>query len=588
MLITFLVTLPLVGAVVVVLIPARLAPGIRVIALVAAVSTLGLATLVVVEQARGTPGDTARVVFEAKIEEVLDQVAPARDDPQRQDLQAILHALPAAPSGKDVQLLSERVTLRGQTHLELYDAALEYALATTCPTAAQVRQVVLVPWIDRLGVNLFLGVDGLSLPLVWLASLLGVIVVLAAWHLEERAKQFHVLNLIVLAGLLGVLVSLDALVLVMAWSLVLVPAYFLLGAGDPRRGAAAMKYIIFGLIGSSLLLLVVLACFTTPADINTYNLLALTTLAGDGRSFTVGFQAVAFLVLLAACAIRLPIFPFHTWFPDAVDQAEPPVAMLLTGLAGLTGGYVLVRLGHALCPDVLGQSWAILLLGGLGLITMYHGALCAFAHTALPRRFAYAVISQLGLLLVGLASLTGHGLQGSLLHLCALSVTGPMLFLLVGLVHERTGSRDLTQQGGLATRMPLGSMLATLGLLSLVGVPGLAHGVAFLLIVLGGWSSYEEAQALSNDLPYLPRGLVVITLVGLVLTAGHILQATQRLFLGPAPPPPEERRPGELRLHEGLALVPLALLCLTLGLWPGLFLRLLGPAADAILGLVHR
>jgi NADH-quinone oxidoreductase subunit M len=416
-------------------------------------------------------------------------------------------------------------------------------------------------------------VDGLSLPLLLLTGLLGIICVYYSFNIEKGVKAYMALFLLLETGLLGVFSSLDFFLFYVFWEVVLLPMYFLIGFwGGPRRIYAAIKFFIYTLVGSVIMLVAMLALYFKYGH-DSFNLL---TLIGVSSTFDVEFQRWIFIALFAGFAIKVPIVPFHTWLPDAHVEAPTAVSMMLAGVLLKMGGYGFFRFSYTLAPEISHTRQFVMFIAVLGLINMVYGALCAMAQKDFKSLVAYSSISHMGYVLLGLAALTDQGIQGAALQMLNHGVSSAMMFLLVGVLYERAHHRNLDNFGGMGLQMPYYTGFATIGFFASLGLPGLNGFISEFLVFQGafhsGGSVNDAGFWTANSVVYgLPRWIVYCALPAIVLTAGYILWTIQRVYLG-TPKKEEYRHFPDLSLRETLTLIPLAVLCIWMGVQPQIVL----------------
>ncbi|TWT44084.1 NAD(P)H-quinone oxidoreductase chain 4 1 [Phycisphaerae bacterium RAS1] len=420
-------------------------------------------------------------------------------------------------------------------------------------------------------INYDVGVDGLSMPLVVLTTLITFLACLASWNFEQwktkrGLKGYLAMLLLLETGMLGVFVSLDFFLFYIFWEVMLLPMYFLIGIwGGPRKEYAAIKFFLFTLAGSVLILIVMLAFYFYPAvELRTFNILELASnariqaLFRDKATLFCGlpFAETMFVLLFIGFAIKLPVFPFHTWLPDAHVEAPTPISMILAGVLLKMGGYGFLRFCYPILPTAA-ESLAIA-LGVLGIINIIYGALCAMAQDDFKKLVAYSSISHMGYVLLGLASLTQAGFQGAMFQMIAHGISSPMCFFLVGVIYDRAHHREINRFGGLWLNMPVYGSMATLGFFASLGLPALCGFIGEIYAVFGAFDS----KALG---PYATL-FGILAASGAILTAAYILWMIQRVYLGPSKA--EYAGFGDADRREVAILAPMAALCVLLGVLP--------------------
>ena len=372
--------------------------------------------------------------------------------------------------------------------------------------------------IESLEVQYFLGVDGLSAPLVLLTGLLGMAAVFASWSIKHRVREYFVWLLILQTAVMGVFTALDFLLFFLLWELELVPMFFLISIwGSGRKEYSAMKFLIYTFLGSAFMLVGILAVFFMTGTFDMTRLPA--EIAAAAPIIPMG---VLFTLLFIAFAVKLPIFPLHTWLPDAHTDAPTAVSVMLAGVLLKMGGYGMIRVSVTMFPDTISDAAQALAI--LGVINVLYGAVVTLRQTDLKRLIAFSSISHMGYVLIGISAVSGSeastGLTGAAMQMFTHGTITGLMFLLVGLVYEKAHTRYIPDLGGLATRMPvLASAFLLAGLASL-GLPGTSGFVAEILVFLGAFPAWSWATALAA--------------FGIVITAGYILWMVQRTMFGPA------------------------------------------------------
>ncbi len=417
-----------------------------------------------------------------------------------------------------------------------------------------------VSWIPQLNVFYHLGVDGISLPMLIATGLLSFLACVASFGIEERVKEYFALYLLLETGMLGTFLALDLVLFYVFWEVVLVPMYFLIGVwGGPRKEYAAIKFFLYTLAGSIFMLLGILALYfaSTP---HTFDMLEL-----GQNTFALRFQQIIFLALFLGFAIKVPIFPFHTWLPDAHVEAPTPISVLLAAILLKMGTYGFFRISYPILPD--GARWFGPFMGILAVIGIVYGGFVAFAQKDFKKMVAYSSVSHMGFVLLGLAVFTKSAMLGALLQMFTHGLITGGLFLLVGVLYDRAHTRDLDAFGGLWAKMPVyGSILIFTALASL-GLPGLAGFVSEFLVLIGSFPVY--------------KWMAILACLGILLAAAYLLYMIQRVLLGPANP--KWAKLPDINAREIFTVVPLMILILAIGIYPKWILEYMTPAIDALL-----
>jgi NADH-quinone oxidoreductase subunit M len=434
-------------------------------------------------------------------------------------------------------------------------------------------------WIPQINARYHIGLDGMSLPLFVLSLLVSFLCLIYIWwHVPApgKPKAFIALVLLLETGMTGTFVALDLVLFFIFWELVLVPMYFMIGIwGGPRREYAAVKFFLYTLFGSIFMLLGFLALWINsggPSD-GTFDIVALAQQGVGGSSL---FQNLVFLGLFLGFAIKVPMWPFHTWLPDAHTEAPTVGSVLLAAILLKMGTYGFIRIAFPILPDAAVTFAPI--IGILAVIAIIYGALCCLAQSDLKRLIAFSSVGHMGFVMLGLATLTDAGINGAIFGMVAHGLITGMLFFLAGSVHERYHTREISELGGLLQQIPrFGSVLTYTAIASL-GLPGLAGFWGEVLALLGSYSPHGE---LSEE---LFRVLMVGGGIGTVLTAGYFLWTLQRVNMGRVP---EKFADGhgifDVRALEWYSWVPLLVLILAAGVYPKLILAVTDGAVQNLL-----
>ena len=376
--------------------------------------------------------------------------------------------------------------------------------------------------VETFEVQYFLGVDGLSAPLVLLTGILGMAAVFASWGIKHRVREYFAWLLVLQTAVMGVFTSLDFILFFLMWELELIPMFFLIAIwGTGRREYSAMKFLVFTFLGSALMLVGILALFFTEG-INTFDMTELPAAIKATTDFAAPIGLI-FALMFIAFAVKLPVWPFHTWLPDAHTDAPTAVSVMLAGVLLKMGGYGMIRISVEMFPDVVSDiAW---LLIAAGVINVLYGAAVTVRQTDLKRLIAFSSISHMGYVLVGISAVAGGGslsavgLTGAAMQMFTHGTITGLLFLLVGLVYDKVHTRYIPDMGGLAGRMPVLAVAFLIAGLASLGLPGTSGFVSEIMVFLGAFPVWSWGTALAA--------------FGIVITAGYILWMLQRTFFGP-------------------------------------------------------
>jgi NADH-quinone oxidoreductase subunit M len=447
------------------------------------------------------------------------------------------------------------------------------------PSLASYQFVERHAWLPDFGISYHVGVDGISLLLVVLTTFLTPIALLCSWQsVEQRVREFSFFMLVLEAAMIGVFISLDLFLFYLFWDAMLVPMYFLIGIwGYDRRVYAAAKFILYTMAGSVLMLIAIIwiayyhQAVTGVPSFDLPDLLAL--------SIPPALQLWLFLAFAVAFAIKVPLFPFHTWLPDAHVQAPTAGSVILAGVLLKMGTYGLLRFAFPLFPTAAIQCapW-IALLAVIGIV---YGALVAMVQPDMKKLVAYSSVSHLGFVVLGICSLTVTGVQGSVYQMLAHGVSTGGLFLVVGMLSDRRHTREIAEFGGLKAVMPKLVAAFLLVTLASVALPGMNGFVGEFLILLGTFGSHTFAGA---------RIYTAVAATGVILSAVYMLWMFQRVNYGPVTNP-KNRGLRDLSVREWFVIAPICAMAIFMGIMPGVFLKPMGPSVErtvaAIVGL-HR
>jgi len=444
-------------------------------------------------------------------------------------------------------------------------------LAQFDQTNASLQMVERLPWFQLAGMQIeyFLGVDGLSVLLVLLTTFLTPISIISTWSaVEDRVKEFLIFFLLLEVGMVGVFLAQDIFLFYIFWEFTLVPMYFLIGIwGGPRRVYAAIKFFLYTMAGSILMLLAILWLGITFESFSVPDLIAQGGIPGN-------VQTWLFLAFAAAFAIKVPMWPLHSWLPDAHVEAPTAGSVILAGVLLKMGTYGFLRFNLPLFPEasIRFAPW----MAGLAVIGIIYGAAVSYAQKDAKKLVAYSSVSHLGFVVLGLFALNPLGIQGGILQMINHGLSTGALFLIVGMIYERRHTREMDDFGGLWKVMPIYGALTLIVTLSSMGLPGLNGFVGEFSILLGAFGS----EAIGSPI------YAGIAAAGVIMAAIYMLYMFQKLFLGPLDKD-ENKAVKDINLREILTLVPLVIFIFWIGLYPKPFFNLIGPSVDKLVALLQ-
>jgi NADH-quinone oxidoreductase subunit M len=427
-----------------------------------------------------------------------------------------------------------------------------------------------LPWFQfaNWDIHFHMGVDGLSVLLIMLTTLLTPLSILSTWSaIEDRVKEFMIFFLLLELGMVGVFVAMDLFLFYIFWEFSLVPMYFIIGMwGGPRRMYAAIKFFLYTMAGSILMLLAILWLGINQGTFS------VTELVARG-SIPANIQFWLFLAFAAAFAIKVPMWPLHSWLPDAHTEAPTAGSVILAGVLLKLGTYGFLRFNLSMFPNAAIKlaPW----MAGLATIGILYGAAVSYAQKDVKRLVAYSSVSHLGFVMLGLFALNPQGIQGGILQMVNHGLSTGALFLIVGMVYERRHTREMDAFGGLWKVMAVYAALTLVVTLSSMGLPGLNGFVGEFTILLGAFGS-----------KYISPWFAGFATAGIILAAIYLLFMFQKLFLGPLDKE-ENKNLKDINWREILTIAPLIIFILWIGLYPKPFFTIMGPAVDKLVNIIQ-
>jgi len=429
------------------------------------------------------------------------------------------------------------------------------------PASGGMQHELVYRWVPGLGTSFHLGVDGLSMPMVFLTALLTLVAVIASNKISHMTREYFTLLLLLEAGLVGVFVALDMILFYVFWEVVLIPMFFLVSIwGGPNRRYAAIKFFLYTLAGSLAMLGGFIALYLATGA-TTFD---LPDMAARAAGLSTATQTAIFAAIAFALAIKVPIVPFHTWLPDAHVEAPTAVSVLLAGVLLKMGSYGFLRLGPQLLPK--GFASLVPAIAALGVVSIVYGAAVALAQTDLKRLVAFSSISHMGYVMLGIASGTTAGITGAAVQMFSHGLIAGMSFLLVGALYERAHTREIAAFGGIAKVAPVLAGTLVFASFASLGLPGLSGFIGEFLVVLGAFGPFVWYSAVA--------GLAV------VITAGYLLWMLRRVAFGELNGDRAEMP--DMSMTEAFALAPLCIGTLVVGVFPQSLVALLGATVDSI------
>jgi NADH-quinone oxidoreductase subunit M len=457
-------------------------------------------------------------------------------------------------------------------------------------------------------IDYLLGVDGISMPMVLLTGIVMFVGAISSFEIKEKSRGYFSLYLLLAGSIIGCFIALDMFLFYLFFEFMLLPMYFLIGLwGGPRREYASIKFFIYTLVGSIFILIVMIGLYLSVIDpvetavqmglinsasdvtpqiitqiqsllaegelpsqsiVHTFDLRFMPdqgnyvsgswlNIFSENRVGGVSLRSLSFIFLMIGFGIKLPVVPFHTWLPDAHVEAPTPVSVVLAGILLKIGGYGFLRICYPIFPEIANQ-YAVWIVG-FGVLSIIYGAFNALAMNDLKKMIAYSSVSHMGFVLLGIGSLTSEGFNGAVYQMFSHGILSAMLFLLVGVLYSRTHDRRIDSYQGLASKLPLFTLMTAIAFFASLGLPAFSGFIGEIFTLMGGFNS-----------PLIPRWLAGLAAFGLVLGAGYFLWTLQRMFFGKFWIRQYEETLQDLTLREKIMLYPLAILALVFGIFPHL------------------
>lgn len=509
--------------------------------------------------------------------------------------------------------LSKRAMDEASRWIALVTSGLSFAAAIAAWTMFDAKSTTVqleqhFTWIKAFNIEYYVGVDGLSISMVLLSGLISFVATIASmpWWSGTRAAEmagmhddghddphhpkhfsirmvpgYMVMLLLLQTGMMGTFVALDMFLFYVFWEVMLLPMYFLIGIwGGPRKEYAAIKFFLYTLAGSVLMLLAIIGLYYnsapfalvdgTPTE-HTFNLIELARQGQAGQFGRAGailgfdFGKLAFVCLFIGFAIKIPMFPFHTWLPDAHVEAPTPISVILAGVLLKMGIYGILRFNYPILPEA--TEWAAGALAVFGVINIVYAAFVCLGQTDLKKLIAYSSVSHMGFSLLGMAAMTPAGISGAVLNLFTHGIISPMLFLIVGVIYDRAHHRDIGKFGGLAQELPEYSAMMGLAFFASLGLPGLAGFISEFMVFSGAFPVFTT--------------YTIISAMSVIITAAYYLWAIHRMFLGKLNP--AYKGYPDLNWRERLSLYPLGALAIVLGFYPQAILGVINTTLHALI-----
>lgn len=438
-----------------------------------------------------------------------------------------------------------------------------------------------VPWIEQFNIFYTLGVDGISAPMIILTGLLFFICTLSSWTVTKQVRSYFALILMLQSSVFGVFLALDFFLFYVYWEVMLLPMFFLIGIwGGENREYAAIKFFLYTFFGSIFMLVGIIALYyASGASVDSFSIMALQggrfvneTVTLFGTDFS--FEKIVFWAMFLGFAIKVPVFPFHTWLPHAHVQAPTAVSVILAGVLLKMGTYGFLRIAFPIFPYATVEFSTIIAV--LGCISVLYGAFCAMAQNDVKKLVAYSSVSHMGFVMMGMAAMTTQGMNGAVLQMFNHGTSTAMMFLMIGVIYERSHHRWIVRPdgtkgyGGLATHLPKYTVIFIIAMFASLGLPGLSGFISEALIFLGIFTVFPS--------------ITVVAVVGLLLGAAYLLWMYKRMFFGE--PSEEVKSYSDMNAREVAYMVPLCIAVIVFGIYPSPILNLMKASVGKLVNLL--
>ncbi|GER93855.1 NADH-quinone oxidoreductase subunit M [hot springs metagenome] len=431
-------------------------------------------------------------------------------------------------------------------------------------TTAKMQFTEMHDWVPSWGIKYALGVDGISVLFVLLSTLLTILCVTVSWKgIKEKTKEFYAALLLIEGSMIGVFASLDLFLFYIFWEAMLIPMYLLIGVwGGPNRVYAAIKFFLYTLVGSVLMLVGIIVLYINTGK--TFDILQMMTM-----NYPYNMQIILFWAFFAAFAVKVPMWPVHTWLPDAHTEAPTAGSVILAGILIKMGAYGFLRFNMPLFPDAAKAMAPVMMI--LSIIAIIYGGIICLAQTDLKRLIAYSSVSHMGFVTLGIFALNTQGIQGGILQMINHGIVTGALFLCVGIIYDRTHTRQIADYGGVATVLPIYAAFFMVFTLASIGLPGTNGFIGEFLIILGGFTASKT--------------LGVLAASGIIIGAAYMLWLYQRVFFMETNP--KVQGYPDMNMREIITIVPLIILVLWIGIYPNTFLSFMDVSVQNLIDRIN-